>query len=135
MTGAFDLLVKRIAVAVALCAVSLTSFPVLACATVIRDRQRPGESLEAYEARLTKIERREMRQYVRERQFTALRNANLIFIGRAVEAPPPPKRGPPPPAKQTDPTTVTIVAKRREVVPIPSSPFQADRLAPREAVV
>ncbi len=114
MAGAYDLLGKRIALAAALSAVSLTSSPVLACATVIRDRQRPGESLEAYEARLTKIERREARRYIRERQSTSLRNANMIFIGREVEVPMP-KRNPLPPAEQTDPSTVTITAQRIEV--------------------
>ncbi|WP_423601789.1 hypothetical protein [Sphingomonas sp. MS122] len=99
---------KRFALAAALSAAALFAWPAWACSPVPMPPPQPGESEQAYKARIAREQRRQAEQWLRDRQADALQRADSIFIARdtawaSPHRPPPVRRTragrpiPPPP--------------------------------------
>lgn len=72
----------RIALAAVLGAAALAASPAWACTIQPPPAALPGESPDAYKARVRELYRKEAADLARMRQTDALRNADLIFIAR-----------------------------------------------------
>lgn len=88
----------RIALVAALSVATLFASPARACSPVPVPPPLPGESPEAYKARIAEQERKQAADWMRARQTRALQQADLIFIARDTAwmppyRPPPVRRG------------------------------------------
>ncbi|WP_343520671.1 hypothetical protein [Sphingomonas sp.] len=79
---------ERFILAAALSA-ALFAWPAWACSPVPMPPPLPGESQQAYKARIAEEQRRQAERWLRNRQTDALQRADTIFIARETVWPPP----------------------------------------------
>ena len=79
----------RIGFGACLAAAMLAAVPARACTPVPLPPPQPGETQEAYQARVAAEQREQAVRWVKERQADDLQRADLIFIGRTTDWYPP----------------------------------------------
>ncbi|WP_447728588.1 hypothetical protein [Sphingomonas koreensis] len=114
-------MMRRIALAAALGAAAFITSSSWACSMAPAEPLLPGESPDAYQARVAEKHRHEAEKWARERQTDALRRADRIFIGRDTDWTPPYRS---PPMRRARP------GQPPPLVPVPVPPVLIEFPAP-----